>query len=107
MNSPPAGISNSPTNTKSDTRPERSFAAHEGRDVVPVDTFQAIFLNFPDVKLMTKIAQEVSALVSNVTGAQDQASGYQAIPALFNQIIKLLGMSSGLHSLGLFWFISA
>lgn len=99
-NTPPTGTS--PTkpqeHTKSDTRLESSLAAHEGRDVLPADTFQAIFLNFPDAKLMARITQKISALVLKVTSAQDQVSGYQAIPDLFNQITELLGVSSVVHS---------
>ena len=67
---PPTGLS--PTkardreHTISDTRLHRSLAARERRDVLPVNSFQETFLNVPDAMLMTKIAQEVSALVSKV-----------------------------------------
>jgi len=83
--------------TKTDTRPERSLAAHEGSAVVTTNSFQTNFFNSLGEEVISKITKAVSEWVSKVEAAETQVAGHESIPALLNKIAKLLRACSSVN----------
>jgi hypothetical protein len=66
-------------------------------------SFQTNFLNSPDERVISKIAEAVSGWVSEVEAAETLFQGYQSIPALLNEIARQLRACSSVHYFGILY----